>query len=126
MAYATSGVHILLSNAQQTNFALESLQPAVGDHHLPLQSAFLSFTTILCMCRAVHNTSFGTASIVPNTSCGAAPVRNAEKVSKAGATAAEAVSLSDDDDDVVIIEEGMQPQQGKNSSFRQSGMFCTA
>lgn len=39
----------------------------------------------------------------------AVPFQPAAHDSKRGATAAEAVDLSDDDDDVVIIEEGMQP-----------------
>ena len=36
--------------------------------------------------------------------------RTAHESRRAGATAAEAVDLSDDDDDVVIIEENMQPE----------------
>ena len=38
------------------------------------------------------------------------PSQPAVHASRRGATAAEAVDLSDDDDDVVIIEEGMQPE----------------
>ena len=41
--------------------------------------------------------------------------------SKTGATAAEAVNLSDDDDDVVIIEEGMQPQSATTAPAKQPG-----
>ena len=44
----------------------------------------------------------------------AAPSQRADAhESRRGATAAEAVDLSDDDDDVVIIEENMQPQGHK-------------
>lgn len=38
------------------------------------------------------------------------PSQPAAHDSRRGATAAEAVDLSDDDDDVVIIEENMQPK----------------
>ena len=40
----------------------------------------------------------------------AVPSQPAAHKSRRGATAAEAVDLSDDDDDVVIIEENMQPE----------------
>ena len=46
---------------------------------------------------------------------------------KIGASAAQAVNLSDDDDDVVIIEEGMQPQatHTHTASAKQSGeLLC--
>lgn len=44
------------------------------------------------------------------------PPEGASHGSRRGATAAEAVDLSDDDDDVVIIEENMQPQGHKPSA----------
>ena len=43
----------------------------------------------------------------------AVPSQRVAHESRRGATAAEAVDLSDDDDDVVIIEENMQPQGHK-------------
>jgi len=50
-----------------------------------------------------------------------AGVRAGGNSNKTGATAAEAVNLSDDDDDVVIIEEGMQPQSATTAPAKQPG-----
>ncbi|KAA6419442.1 MAG: hypothetical protein FRX49_10540 [Trebouxia sp. A1-2] len=60
-------------------------------------------------------------SKLARTSHSDAGARNGGNSSKTGATAAEAVNLSDDDDDVVIIEEGMQPQSASTAPAKQPG-----
>lgn len=63
----------------------------------------------------------GPKSKLARTSYSEAGVRAGGNSSKTGASAAEAVNLSDDDDDVVIIEEGMQPQSATTAPAKQSG-----
>ena len=60
-------------------------------------------------------------SKLARTSYSDAGVRAGGNSSKTGASAAEAVNLSDDDDDVVIIEEGMQPQSATTAPAKQPG-----
>ncbi len=63
----------------------------------------------------------GPSSKLARTSRSDAGVRAGGNSNKTGATAAEAVNLSDDDDDVVIIEEGMQPQSATTAPAKQPG-----
>ncbi|KAL0039585.1 hypothetical protein WJX77_002700 [Trebouxia sp. C0004] len=63
----------------------------------------------------------GPKSKLARTSHSGTGVRGGGNSSKTGATAAEAVNLSDDDDDVVIIEEGMQPQSATTAPAKQPG-----
>lgn len=65
------------------------------------------------MCRGPTHTSEGPRSKLARVTPPAVPSQRCAHESRRGATAAEAVDLSDDDDDVVIIEENMQPQGHK-------------
>ncbi len=68
----------------------------------------------------------GPKSKLAKVSTSTPPLQRPLNTSKAGATAAQAVNLSDDDDDVVIIEEGMQPQSADAAPDRQPGAPCSS
>ena len=82
-------------------------------------------TVALLWRRGLRDTAAGPGSLLGRGRTAAVPGVPSLKVGRAGATAAEAVNLSDDDDDVVIIEEGMQPQAAKPAPFKQPGMHLS-
>lgn len=74
-------------------------------------------------CRGLTGNTEGPRSKLARVTTAAVPSEHAFHDSRRGATAAEAVDLSDDDDDVVIIEEGMQPHspKGLKAAAKQPG-----
>lgn len=85
----------------------------------------------LLVCRGLSDTAAGPRSKLarvsgPAVPGPAVPAGGAPAASRSGATAAEAVDLSDDDDDVVIIEENMQPQAAKATESSKHAGVCFA